>query len=127
MAEKIVVVEDDKDIQFLLKSTLSKAGYDVQVLSDGHALINFGAKGADLFLLDVNLPGISGLELCRLLKHNSITRHIPVILLSAFPGLKNVAPKYEADDAMEKPFDFASLINMITKHLAKSAERTATD
>jgi DNA-binding response OmpR family regulator len=120
MGERIVVVEDDKDIQYLLKDTLSKAGYDVEVLSDGDSLMKREEGKADLFLLDVNLPGISGFELCRFLKLNTSTKNTPVIMLSAFPGLRSVASKYHADDSLEKPFNFTNLIGLITKHIHKS-------
>jgi len=119
MGERIVVVEDDKDIQYLLKDTLSKAGYEVEVLPDGDALLK-GGNTADLFLLDVNLPGINGFELCRYLKLNSITKNTPVIMLSAFPGLRSVASKYYADDSLEKPFNFNSLIGLISKHIRRN-------
>ena len=123
MGEKIVVVEDDQDIQYLLKDTLSKAGYDVEVLSDGDSLLTKkNSTTADLFLLDVNLPGISGLELCRILKLDDVTKNIPVIMLSAFPGLKGVALKYHADDSLEKPFNFNNLMGLITKHISKHGE-----
>jgi DNA-binding response OmpR family regulator len=124
MGERIVVVEDDKDIQYLLKDTLQKAGYEVEVLPDGDSLLERQRTTADLFLLDVNLPGINGFELCRYLKLNAITKHIPVIMLSAFPGLRSVAAKYYADDSLEKPFNFSNLIRVITKHIHKQA---ATD
>lgn len=119
MGERIVVVEDDKDIQYLLKNTLSRAGYDVEVLPDGDSLMKRKAK-ADLYLLDVNLPGISGLELCRLLKRNASTKDTPVIIVSAYPELKNDAPKYSADDSLEKPFNFTHLVHLISKHIRKS-------
>lgn len=122
MAEKIIVVEDDKDIQFLLKDSLSKAGYDVQVLPDGTSLVN-DRETADLFLLDVNLPGISGLELCRQLKLNELTKNTPVIMLSAYPGLRTVATKYNADDALEKPFNFTNLMGLISKHIHKGGDK----
>ena len=124
MAEKIVVVEDDKDIQYLLQNSLTKAGYEVTVMSDGNSLTHQHPETADLYLLDVNLPGVNGLELCRQLKLNNVTRNIPVIMLSAFPGLKTVAPKYFADDSMEKPFNFSTLIGMISKHLRKAVSKT---
>jgi len=119
MGERIVVVEDDKDIQYLLKSTLSKAGFDVEVLQDGTTLLQGKPLPADLFLLDVNLPGVNGLELCRYLKNNGPTRDTPVIMLSAFPGLRAMAAKYYADDSLEKPFNFTNLIGMISKHIHK--------
>ncbi len=122
MAEKIIVVEDDKDIQFLLKDSLSKAGYDVQVLPDGNSLMN-DWETADLFLLDVNLPGISGFELCRQLKLNELTRNTPVIILSAYPGLRSVATKYNADDSLEKPFNFTNLMGLISKHIHKGGHK----
>ena len=108
MGERIIVVEDDIDIQYLLKDTLSKAGYEVEVLPDGDSLMTRNVGTADLFLLDVNLPGINGLELCRRLKLNSETKNIPVIMLSAFPGLGSVASKFNADDSLEKPFNFTN-------------------
>jgi DNA-binding response OmpR family regulator len=119
MRDRIVLVEDDEDIQYLLKDTLSKAGYDVQVLPNGDSLIKDYGSMPDLYLLDVNLPGISGLELCRFLKLNKVTKNIPVILLSAFPGLGSVAQKYYADDSLEKPFNFSNLIGLISKHIHK--------
>lgn len=119
MGERIVVVEDDKDIQYLLKDTLSKAGYEVEVLPDGDSLLTRNSSTADLYLLDVNLPGINGFELCRYLKLNDFTKHIPVIMLSAFPGLRSVASKYYADDSLEKPFNFSNLIGLISKHIRK--------
>jgi DNA-binding response OmpR family regulator len=123
MGEKIVVVEDDLDIQYLLKDTLSKAGYDVEVLPDGDSLLTRkDSTTADLFLLDVNLPGISGLELCRILKLAETTKNIPVIILSAFPGLRSVASKYHADDSLEKPFNFNNLMGLITKYISKHGE-----
>lgn len=119
MGERIVVVEDDKDIQYLLKDSLSKAGYDVEVLPDGDSLLSRSEGTADLFLLDVNLPGINGLDLCRFLKLNDVTKDIPVIMLSAVPGLRTIAPKYFADDSLEKPFNFTNLIGIISKHIHK--------
>lgn len=119
MGERIVVVEDDQDIQYLLRDTLSRAGYSVEVLSNGDSLISRNVGTPDLFLLDVNLPGINGLELCRFLKLNTVTKNVPVILVSAFPGLRTVAPKYYADDALEKPFNFKNLVTLISKHIGK--------
>jgi two-component system phosphate regulon response regulator PhoB len=119
MREKIIVVEDDQDIQYLLKSSLLKAGYDVDVLSDGNSLIH-STPAADLFLFDVNLPGVSGLELCRHFKMNAETKKIPVILVSAYPDLRSVAFRYLADDTVEKPFNFNYLITLIAKHIHKT-------
>lgn len=122
MGEKIVVVEDDVDIQYLLKNTLSKAGFDVEVHPNADDLVNQKGSTADLFLLDVNLPGINGLELCRFLKMQADTKNTPVIMLSAFPGLSTIAAKYYADDSLEKPFNFNNLISIITKHIHKPGE-----
>jgi len=122
MGERIVVVEDDKDIQYLLKDSLSKAGFDVEILADGDSLLTTAGMGADLFLLDVNLPGINGFELCRFLKLNAVTKDIPVILLSAFPGLGTVAGMYYADDSLEKPFNFNSLLGLIAKHIHRHGQ-----
>lgn len=68
MTKKIVVAEDDKDILFVLKFILNEAGYEVEPMTDGKSIISRNQDWPDLFILDNNMPTISGLALCKYLK-----------------------------------------------------------
>ena len=79
---KILIVEDEYPIQELLKFNLERNNYLTSIIDSGNKVIEIAEKGnLDLILLDIMLPDINGLELCRLLKNNDATKHIPIILL----------------------------------------------
>ncbi len=82
--QKILVVEDDFDIQELLQSFLQEAGYEVAVANDGVEAIDiFSNSRFDLILLDIMLPKIDGFTLCELIRRQS---QIPIIMLTALNG-----------------------------------------
>ncbi len=116
----IVVVEDDHGILDPLTIMLESAGYQVSGFVDGSGLLADDSIVPDLFVLDKQLPGIDGLELCRYLKGQQRTKHIPVIMLSATTGLKALAVAAMADDALEKPFGMRDFLDMIAKHIDRS-------
>jgi len=105
--EKILVVEDEEDIAELIEYNLLKNGYAVHVVSSGEEAIPSARKqGPDLVLLDLMLPGIDGLEVCRRLKGDVSTRDIPVIMVTARGDEGDVVAGLElgADDYILKPF-----------------------
>ena len=105
--EKILVVEDEEDIAELIEYNLLKNGYAVHVVSSGEEAIPSARKqGPDLVLLDLMLPGIDGLEVCRRLKGDVSTRDIPVIMVTARGDEEDVVAGLElgADDYILKPF-----------------------
>jgi len=105
--EKILVVEDEEDILELIKYNLVKEGYQVSTAMTGEDAVNTARKVLpDLILLDIMLPGMDGLEVCRLLKHDALTMKIPIIMLTAKGEETDIVTGLEigADDYMTKPF-----------------------
>jgi two-component system phosphate regulon response regulator PhoB len=105
--EKILVVEDDDDILQLLQYNLTKDGYRVTgVVSGEEALKAVRLSVPDLVLLDLMLPGIDGLEVCRSLKRDERTSNIPIIMLTAKGEEADIVTGLElgADDYVTKPF-----------------------
>jgi CheY-like chemotaxis protein len=81
---RVVLAEDDPDIQFVATAALKRAGVEVVTVSDGRAaLAAITNSPPDAVLLDCRMPGLDGLEVCRRLKLDPATAHIPVILLTA--------------------------------------------
>ena len=82
--EHILVVDDEEDILELLRYTLGREGYRVTCETTGEgALTSARSKLPDLVVLDLMLPGVDGLEVCRLLKRDAKTEHIPITMLTA--------------------------------------------
>ncbi|MBI4825834.1 MAG: response regulator transcription factor [Nitrospirae bacterium] len=108
MKEKILVVEDEKDIQELIAYYLKKEGFDVTASSDGEdALRLIRQNKYDLIILDLMLPKIHGMELCRILKSGEKTLSLPIIMLTAKSDDfdKVLGLESGADDYITKPFN----------------------
>jgi len=118
MTKKIVVAEDDKDILFVLKFILNEAGYEVEPLPDGKSIISRSRDWPDLFILDNNMPTISGLALCKYLKLKQETKDIPVVMISAYHNMKKKALQAGVSDFIEKPFKTEQILNVIQKNVA---------
>ncbi len=106
-SEKILIVEDEKDVQELLRYNLTKNGYQVEKASNGEEGLEKARRiSPDLILLDLMLPGLDGLEICRGIKNDSKTGHIPIIMLTAKGEEADVVTGLEmgADDYVTKPF-----------------------
>ena len=110
--ELIFAVEDDAHIQQLIKYNLESNGYRVSVFETGEQLLEeCDNKLPDLFILDIMLPGIDGLEVCRRLRQNPRTKNIPVIMLTAKSEEfdKVLGLELGADDYITKPFSVREL------------------
>jgi two-component system response regulator MtrA len=120
----VMVVDDDHDLAEMLGIVLNDAGIDVDLVSRGdEALDAFREKAPDLILLDVMLPGIDGVEVCKLIRAQSM---VPIIMLTAKGETEDVVRGLEAgaDDYMVKPFRHASeLVARVRTRL----RRTNTD
>ncbi len=104
---KILVVEDEEDIGQLLEYNLKREHYQVALAESGRLGLEMARKDPpDLILLDLMLPELNGLEVCRLLKADHETRHIPIIMLTARSEDVDVVSGLElgADDYVSKPF-----------------------
>jgi DNA-binding response OmpR family regulator len=108
---KILIVEDERKIADTLKFGLMEKGYYVEIAYDGTiGLRLFELHDYNLIILDINLPGINGFDLCRMMR--SSDPHIPVIMLTSLPTLEDKVEGYDsgADDYIVKPFEFKELL-----------------
>ncbi|MEO6455814.1 MAG: response regulator [Ginsengibacter sp.] len=113
--KKILIVDDDQDILEIARYLLTSHGFNVQTHSTGFNVPEVvSTYNPHLILLDINLPGKSGIEICKELKQKLT---IPIILFSANPEKKNALEKSNADDFIHKPFEINHLINTISSHL----------
>ncbi len=115
--KKILVVDDDADILFVLKMMLEMNGYKVETTLDAAAVLAPDFSLPDLLLLDIWMGNYDGREICRQLKENAATASLPVILLSAGRDIKQSAIDAGADDFVAKPFEQKYLLEKIAKHI----------
>lgn len=115
--KRIFIIEDDESVQKILKLMFERAGYEIEISEDGSLVYSEHKQWPDLFLLDKHIIGRDGLDICRYLKSNQSTRQIPVIMLSATPGIEPMARDAGADDFMEKPFNTSALMNKVQTYL----------
>jgi two-component system alkaline phosphatase synthesis response regulator PhoP len=110
---KVLVVEDEQDIAALIKHALERAGDgQVQIVGSGDAALRaITDQPPDLIILDLNLPVLSGIEVCRVLRARSATAHIPIIMLTARTGESDRVSGLDigADDYVTKPFSLREL------------------
>ena len=110
--ERVLIVEDSDAIRSLLTKLLGRRGYDVVAVSSGQDALDAAAGGFDVVLLDVGLPDVNGLEVCRQLRSRPATADLPIILLTgrAQPGDIRDGLAAGADDFLTKPFEEAELM-----------------
>lgn len=126
MKEKILIVEDEKDIVKMLEYNLKKEGYATFSTRNGEAAIEIAKKEhPDLILLDLMLPGLDGLEVCKAVKGESKTVTIPIIMLTAKSqeADKVVGLELGADDYVTKPFSPRELIARIKAVLRRGKDK----
>ena len=117
MKHKILIADDDPGIRDIFNIILAKAGYDIEVKDDANEIFKNKFRIPDLFLIDRLLSGVDGLEVCRYLKSNEQTSHIPVVMVSASPDIGILAVKAGADDFVEKPFELSYLLKVIDRNI----------
>jgi len=104
MPKTIFIVEDDIALQDIFEMMLLSEGYDVKIIADPGSIFTEPHNTPDLYLLDMLLSGVDGLDICRRLKSNQATKHIPIVMISANPDITKLASQAGADAAIEKPF-----------------------
>lgn len=119
--KRIFIIEDDESVQKILKLMFERAGYEIEISEDGSLIYSEQKQWPDLFLLDKHIIGRDGLDICRYLKSNQSTRQIPVIMLSATPGIEPLARDAGADDFMEKPFNTSALMVKVQSYLKQTS------
>ena len=124
-SKNILVVEDDLDIRELISFNLQNEGHQVFEAKDGEAGIDKAReKLPDLILLDLMLPGIQGLDVCRVIKFDQETKETPIIIVTALGQEEDIVKGLEtgADDYITKPFSIKVLIARVNAVLKRSIE-----
>lgn len=119
--KKILIVEDEESLLKLESILLTSKGYEVQGVADGKAALEaVVSMKPDLVLLDIMLPEIDGFEVCRRIKADAATQHIPVIMLTAKKSREDMArgEQVGADWYITKPFKSAMVIETIQRFIA---------
>ncbi|HUY31301.1 MAG TPA: response regulator [Pirellulales bacterium] len=123
--ERILVVDDEEDLLELIRYNLSKEGYRVTCAASGEQAVREArANAPDLILLDLLLPSVDGLEVCKLLKNDARTQQVPIIMLTAKSEEADIVTGLElgADDYITKPFSPRVLVARIKAALRGRAE-----
>jgi two-component system phosphate regulon response regulator PhoB len=128
--ERILVVDDEEDLLELVNYNLSREGFRVECVASGEAALQAARKNLpDLIVLDLLLPSVDGLEICRRLKSDDKTRHIPIIMLTAKSAESDMVSGLElgADDYMTKPFSPRVLLARIKAILRRKTAQAPDD
>ena len=122
MAQRVLIVEDEEDIAFPLVRTLEREGYDVAWVDSGQgALDDVSRHHADVLILDLGLPDMDGLEVCRKIRDNGFSGAILIVTARAGELDRVVGLDYGADDYMSKPFGLAELQARVRALLRRTA------
>ncbi len=123
MHEKLLIVDDEPDLRDMLESYFSKCGYEVTAASSGEEAVRLAMRKPDLILLDIGLPGMDGLEVCRSLR-DAVT--CPILFLTARIEEVDQVNGFAAggDDYILKPFGMAELAARVGAHLRREERRT---
>lgn len=115
---KVLVVDDDLDILAVMQLLLKMKGFEVEVTTKGEETFQkVDVFKPNLILLDVLLSGYDGRIICKQLKTQDNTRHIPIIMFSAHPSAAESIKEYGANDFIAKPFDVNELISKVNNQL----------
>jgi len=125
MKRKIVIADDDQGVLEIFKIIFEKEGYETITLSNPKPLLQNQYMDADIYLLDKQMSGTDGIEVCKYLKQQEQTRNIPVLIVSANPSAKALSEEAGADDFIEKPFLKKDLLAIVARNIRQglSVER----
>lgn len=115
-SKRIYIMDDDPDILDSMRMILEFRGYSVETALDGERIDQLNDHLPDLFLIDIWMSGVSGLEICKRLKMDQRTKHIPVVMVSANISIKDLSEQCNANDYLPKPFELTQLVGMVEKY-----------
>jgi DNA-binding response OmpR family regulator len=125
---RVLIVEDEHDVAGLIKHALERTGdADAEIVGTGEAALEaVAARLPDLIILDLNLPILTGLEVCHILRTRSDTQHLPIIMVTARTGENDRVSGLEqgADDYVTKPFSLRELTARVRAVLRRSTPQT---
>ncbi|UAY52893.1 response regulator [Ferruginibacter albus] len=115
MENSVLIVEDDKDIRLALELLLNRRGFNVLGVSD-LTIENLSIQ-PDVILMDVYLSGKSGQDICKTIKENPATNHIPVIMMSASPAAEVSCMEAGANAFISKPFKISEVVSTVQRFI----------
>lgn len=127
--KNIIVIDDEPDLSELVSYNLKKEGFKVSIAPDGEEGLEKIRKGSfDLLILDLMLPGMQGIEVCRMIRSNPKTESLPIIMLTAKSDTSEKVKGLEtgADDYMTKPFSPGELVARVRALLRRTAKGPAS-
>ena len=115
-AKRVLIIEDDPGVRWMLADVLQQHGYDVDTALDGQqALDKLSGPVADLVTLDLNMPIMDGVEVAHHIHGNARWSHVPILILSAKHDAPEWAKKLGAVAYLQKPFDLKSLVAAVDR------------
>lgn len=118
MEKRILVVDDEPNIRRMLRVVLAARGYDVREANSGEeALEAMHSEKCDLLLLDINMPGITGIELSKQLRTDSSNSDVAIVMMSTGEQHRARSLEAGADDYLSKPFDVARIFACVEANL----------
>lgn len=115
MSKHIVVLEDNLDISQLIELLLTNEGYQVETYANVQSFWDeIKGKTIDLMILDVMLPDGNGFSICKALKADAVTKHIPIMLMSANLNSHGFGSEWNAQDFIQKPFDIDNFVARVS-------------
>jgi CheY-like chemotaxis protein len=112
-SKRILIADDDQGIQDIFTIIFENAGYAIELKTNGDDILKNKFTLPHVFLIDKQLSGTDGLDICRYLKNQKLTKHIPVIMVSASPDIAKLSREAGADAYIEKPFEVKDLLRMV--------------
>lgn len=132
-SEKIVIIEDEEEISELIQSQIASLGFTNVAFYDGKKALDYiqsnESKNIQLFILDRMLPSANGLEICKFIRLNNLTKDIPILMLTALSTPEQIVEGLDAgaDDYMTKPFDHAILLARVRSLLRRRQMTNRTE
>ena len=116
--KKIIIIDDDPGILDSIRLVFSQLDYHITNYTNGNAILAGKFEMPDIFIIDKQLPGIDGLDICKYLKKNEATKDIPVIIMSASPSIDKAAKAAGSTGFIEKPYTIKLLREMVAKFIS---------
>ncbi len=114
-SRRIYIAEEDRLLGGRLKHALECNGFSVSLFDSGYPLVEMMDDWPDAFLIDIELPGVNGIEVCKWLKSHESSCDIPVIFIAGDSYLRTLAASAQHDDFVEKPLDPRGVIHIINR------------